>query len=468
MIKLILVNRKFQLAFTLFFIALISLILFAPPQVGIANSGDFGRIMDIFDLYYTSNYSNFTHFFDVFTFGRPIDGPHYNGYIATSSLFILIALFINKIFNLFTSDDFFYIYSLSVVYTFFYAIGFYIFIDYFYKNLKSKYLVIALSGLSLIILSDSLFVEYFNSFFQEPGYIVCLLLFIACFLQLRLFWLDLLLITLIIFSKSQYLLYLLLLIPLYIKYKISFNPTKIILVIIAISMPIYVFTQINIYSKGMNQFASIFSGLLHNDSKEQGAKVLSSINMDPNYAVFTDMGYWTVAGQLNSSHDPNTYNLWQQAIADSNQLKTLHGYLLQPTKIFTNSYDYLNIVEKEGPFAPNLGNYKVDQGERFRVTTFTLFSNCAKHLRFLFIFNILMTIVLLAKKRVISNNQNRYSLLIILNIIVILAIPSYIIATGYEETVKHILDVYFDEGIIFILIMFEFSLKLQQYLQSRK
>src|SRR6185437_10844093 len=302
MIKLMLTNKKLQLVFTLLFVAVISFLLFIPPQIGLANSGDFGRIMDIFDLYYTSGYSNFTHFFDVFTFGRPLNGPHYNGYVATSSLFIFVALLINKIFNIFTNDDYFYIYSLSIVYTFFYAIGFYLLINYFYKQLKSKYLaLIAVSVVTLIILSDSLFVEYFNSFFQEPGYIVCFLLFIACFLQFRIFWLDLLLITLIIFSKSQYLLYLLLLLSLYIKYKANFNLTKVILIIIAMSIPIYVFTQINTYSKGMNQFASVFSGLLHNETKEQGAKILASINMNPEYAVFTDMGYWTVNGQLNSS-----------------------------------------------------------------------------------------------------------------------------------------------------------------------
>ncbi|MCC2625931.1 MAG: hypothetical protein K0R14_1804 [Burkholderiales bacterium] len=464
MIKSKLVNKKYQLLFTLLLVAVMSFLLFIPPQIGIANSGDFGRIMDIFDLYYTSNYSNFSHFFDIFTFGRPLNAPHYNGYVATSSLFVLVSLLINKIFTLFNGDDYFYIYSLSLVYAIFYAVGFYLLINYLCKQLKHKYLAFVLSIITLIILSDSLFIEYFNSFFQEPGFIVCCLLFVACFLQFRIFWLDLLFITLIIFSKLQYMLYFLLLIPLYIKYKGNFSLAKVILIIIAMSIPTYVFTQIDTYGKGMNQFASVFMGLLHNETKEQGTKVLFDINMNPEYSVFTGMGYWTVVGQLNSTHDQNTYNLWQQAIDDSSQLKAIHGYLLQPAKIFTNTYDYLNIVEKEGPFAANLGNYKTDQGDKFRISAFKLYSSCAKHLRYLFIFNILLTIILIVtarKKAWQTDSTLRYSLLITLNIIAIIAIPVYIIGTGYEEPVKHILDVYFDEGIIFIMLLLEYSVRLQ-------
>ncbi len=491
--KFTLADKKYQLLFTLLLIAIMVFLLFIPPQIGIANSGDFGRIMDIFDLYYTSNYANFTHFFDIFTFGRPVNAPHYNGYIATSSLFVLVSLVTNKIFTLFSGDDYFYIYSLGMVYAIFYAIGFYLLIDYLDsrlrgndrscwndrssgngmgggndRSLKHRYLAFMVSIISLIILSDSLFIEYFNSFFQEPGFIVCCLLFVACFLQFRHFWLDLLLITLIIFSKLQYLLYFLLLVPLYVKYRGNFSVPKVIMVIIAMSIPTYVYTQIDTYGKGMNQFASVFMGLLHNNTKEEGARVLSSINMNPAYAVFTGMGYWTVVGQLNSTHDQNTYNLWQGAINDSSQLKSIYGYILQPAKIFTNTYDYLNIAEKEGPFTANLGNYTPDQGQKFRVSSFKLYASCAQHLRYLFIFNLLFTIILISRKKAwLPSNTTKYSLLITLNIISVLAIPVYIIGTGYEEPVKHILDVYFNEGIILIILALEYSLIIQSKKKSR-
>ena len=464
------------------FALILIFLLFIPPQIGMANSGDFGRIMDLFNLYYVPDYSNFKHFYDIFTFGRPDTGPHYNNYAATASIFIYISLIINQLVTLITTNNVFYIYSLSVVYSIFYCLGFYLLLDYYAKQIKNKYLFIGFSVLATIILADALFVEYFNSFFQEASYIVCILLFVICFLRFNKFWLDILLLTLVVFSKEQYLIYLIMLIPLFIKYRITLN--KIILVIVFLSVPFYYYSEVNVYSKGMNNFSSIFSGLLHHQTPEQAVQTLQQIGLNPDYKVFADQGYWGVAGQLNSKPNPQQYyNLWQQAINDSNHYKALLGYILSPTKIFTNSIDYLTIVTQDGPFAPNLGNYKVDQDTKNRVSAFTLYSHLIKHLLVGLIINILLLIVILVAVKLknipcttdkhnhdnkttaskgTSKNQHKkctptiencsyLSLLIALNVIGIIAIPIYIFATGYDEQVKHILDVYLIEGIAFLL-----------------
>lgn len=443
--------------FTLVFALVVSFILFVPPQIGIANSGDFGRIMEIFDLFYVPDYSSFKHFYDTFTFGRPGMGSQYNGYVATSSIFIFFALAINKIFTLFSNENVFYIYSLSLLYTITYIVGFYLLIKTIYTQIVNKYVAAAISFIALIILTDSLFIAYFNSFFQEAGFVVCCLLFIACFLNYKSFFLDITLLTLIIFSKEQNLLYLLLLFPIFIKYGV--NLKRILLAGIFLLLPFYVYININTYNKSINTFDGLFSGLLHNDTQEAGTQVLNQLNLDPRYAIFTGKEYWGVIGELRASQNQENYLLWQQALADSTHEKILQGYMHNPQKMLINSMDYLTLVQKDGPFAPNLGNYKVDQDEKFRVTSFHIFSNLLKNIGFVMLSNLVLCSLLIMyyfktyKKDMGAKDEIAYSLVTIttLNIISLIAIPISIFGSGFEEEVKHLFNVYFTESIILIL-----------------
>lgn len=457
--------NKYALAFTVLFFLVISFILFLPPQIGIANSGDFGRIMDIFNLYYPPDYTNFSHFYDTFTFGRPDGVPTYNGYFATTSLFIIPALALNKAFNLFSSNDInslFYIYSLSVIYTIAYVIGFYLLLSTIFEKIPNKLLAYIASLITLLVFSDSLFVEYFNSFFQEAGFVVCFLLFISCFLRYKIFIVDVILLTLLILSKEQNIVFLLLVVPFFVKYK--FNIKKLLIFCLFAAVPFYIFLNVNTYAKGINTFDSIYSGVLHNEPSEVGQKILPQLGLDSKYAVFSGKDFWGVVGELRNTQDQNKYILWQQAVADSSHLKALHGYFLNPLKLWTNSFDYLHIIQKDGPFAPNLGNYKPDQN-KYRVSAFTLFSCYLKHISYLMILNIILLTGLIIYY--IRNNKadkqishlwmkKNAATLITLNIIAIITIPVNILGGGFEEPVKHFFSAYYTEGVVLILSLINY------------
>jgi hypothetical protein len=470
--------NPYVLGITLFFLLIICFILLVPPQIGVADSGDYGRILAVFDLYYIPDYTNFKHFYDTFIFGRPDSAPTYGGYLATTSLFIFLALFTNKIFTAFAdTNTLFYLYSLSSVYIVFYLAAFFFLQNIIFEKVPHKIIATIIGIGSALILTDSLFIEYFNSFFQEAGFIVSLLLFVSIFLRYQIFLLDVALLALVIFSKEQNILFFLLIIPIIIKYKGKFNLKKTLIIVAFMTVPMYIFNYINTYAKGINNFDSVYNGLFQDVAQETAATELPKLGLNPQYAIFSSRDYWGTVGELRSSQDTNKYMLWQQAINDSSHLITLHGYLLNPTKLLNNSFKYLQILQKDGPFAPNLGNYKPQYEDSFRVSAFTIFAHFVKYTGFVIVLNLVLLcliVFLMQKKHYLEKGNDKWlrscvSLLCMLNAVVLSTIPVNIIGGGFEEPVKHFFCAYYTIGIIFILsILTIFNLRGTAKKSSKK
>ncbi len=471
-------TKSYLFAFVVLLFAIQVFILFVPPQIGIANNSDFSRIIALFDLYYVPDYNKATNFFDVFVYGRPFGAPTYNGYMATSSLFIWIACGINYIINIFTeSDNTFYIYSLSAVYVVVYSVAFYLLLSVMYKLDKVKFII--LGFLSIFLLCDVLFLEYFNSFYQEAGFIVCFLLFCAIFLKYKSWWLDVIALWLVVLTKEQNLIYLLLFFPIFAKYKITFG--KGLISIIIIGSVFFVYNGINNYNKVYNRMESMSLGLLHNQTEPQAAEILSSIKLNPEYAIFAGRYYW---GNLEyAGNDASKQELLQQMAQDVTMSKVLLGYMLHPNLFFANIYDYLKTMYDEGPFASNLGNYKANYSTEVKRASFMSYvsSYVLKYIFVIYLLNLLFLFYLCACSRKLQitffnerrhvqtshqerNQQVAYaklsgmfsriykenSLLIILNLIGILSIFVNIIGSGFIEVVKHSVEIYYLECFIFI------------------
>lgn len=428
------------------FTAIAVFLIFIPPQIGIANSGDFGRIMDIFKLYYVPNYSNFTHFYDIFTTNRPFDAPSYGGYVATTSIFLSIAYIINFVLTIFSDNQYFYIYCLSSLYLAVYIVGFYILLNLVSKKLSNIIFISLFSVIGIIFFSDSLFVEYFNSFFQEPSFIVCFLLYIAAFLYYKNFILDLILLSLVIFSKEQNIIYVLLFIPLFIKYRPS--TSKLLMCAITILPIIFVYTNINTYSAVMNKSDGVFSGLLHDSNQREAVQILTTIGLNPEYAVFANKDYWTNVGEL--TNNPANIQLFRQMLQDTSQLNMLKGYLYYPNKLITNYIKQLDIATSEGPFAPNLGNYKTNTSSKYRVTAFSYYSKfILKHIFWIISINVLLWIVIMSKYQINKPFEN--NLISTLNVLALLLPIVNFLGAGYAEVTKHFLELYFTETILLYL-----------------
>lgn len=170
-------NKKkiFNIVFMLFMIRILFLILI-PPFIGIANNGDFQRLMNPVGLDYKiniwdngENYRNhcWNWITNEFVYIEPIN----NGWHQIFAIFPYIAIALsNKIFG-----GYFDIRFLGVVNAAFYCFAVFILVRLIEK-IKS-YLSYVLLAVAVIVLGDSYILQYFNSFYTEIGSVTFALLF---------------------------------------------------------------------------------------------------------------------------------------------------------------------------------------------------------------------------------------------------------------------------------------------------
>ncbi len=146
------------------------------PIVGIADNGDFLRIMSTVGLDYVNpslSYEDkyFDYFikdWDLVTFGK-------GAYITTQTFVVFLATLLNR---LLYSNDVFDMRFMVLVYTALLMTAFYYLIRY-NKSKSSLLFTIILALLLVFVFADGAYIAYFNSLFGEPVSLVFLLLTIA-------------------------------------------------------------------------------------------------------------------------------------------------------------------------------------------------------------------------------------------------------------------------------------------------
>lgn len=169
------------LCFAALSICLIIYVLFRYPEPGVADQGDFDRVMSISGLELTDENRqdpNFNRFYDYIVPSykisekRIIDVIDKN--VACSLSYLII--FINLICKMLDQSIFRTIY-LAAAYSVIYICSLCIIIKYI--NIKSKLLLILMVSLSLFVLFDGNYLIWFNSLYGEPMMITSLLLYIS-------------------------------------------------------------------------------------------------------------------------------------------------------------------------------------------------------------------------------------------------------------------------------------------------
>lgn len=163
----------FNLVFLVFAVRIATLILLE-PYIGIANNGDFQRLMAPVGLDYSENIwadeNRDKYFFNYITndfiFIEPID----NGWHQLFSVFPRLAVFVSKMFM----QESFDLRYMGVVNAIFY-LGSVYFLFWFVKQIKGVYSY-CLLGVFFLILGDATIIQYFNSFYSEIGSITSILL----------------------------------------------------------------------------------------------------------------------------------------------------------------------------------------------------------------------------------------------------------------------------------------------------
>ncbi|MBW6411483.1 glycan biosynthesis hexose transferase WsfD [Clostridium weizhouense] len=180
-------ERKFKnnyesyllLSFIIISICIISFVLFKSPQLGVADQGDFDRVMNSSGLSLLDSYSSnskFNRFYNyIITDYIITDNFDYPITIVSSSLTWLIALisFICKLLN----QNIFKTQYLAVAYSILYIFSITMILKYL--NIKNKFKLTLISLLTLFILFDGNYILWFNSLYGEPMMLTTLLIFIA-------------------------------------------------------------------------------------------------------------------------------------------------------------------------------------------------------------------------------------------------------------------------------------------------
>ena len=171
-----LVQDKWAVCVTAFLAAAAFIVLFVPPNVGMADNGDFNRVLGSFaidsqtDDWYV-RYFNFAHLqFDIHNpsaFFRPL-------ILVTSHLFVIaIAKFLNMLF--FSTTVFDIRFLSGLYYMVFLTSAFFIIAGFRKKTIfaKSKIACAVLALFFIFMAGDAQNLAYFNSFYSEPFSFVC-------------------------------------------------------------------------------------------------------------------------------------------------------------------------------------------------------------------------------------------------------------------------------------------------------
>lgn len=146
-------------------------LLFTGPFIGVADNGDFLRIMGSAGLnYYDALESYEDRFFGYAHAHFAYDAFFRGFYPSTQIILVAIARFIGQLFNSSAFD----IRILGAIYVALLLAAGYVLIKY--NKTKSRITAIALTALMLIVFSDIGYLAYFNSLFGEPVSFVFLLL----------------------------------------------------------------------------------------------------------------------------------------------------------------------------------------------------------------------------------------------------------------------------------------------------
>ena len=183
--KIIMHFKKYVLVlFCTIALCIVAYVLFQYPKPGVADQGDFDRVMFVSGLELTmQNKSDpsFNRFFNYIVTDYKISNYSILRFLITifsTSMGYLITLigFICKIFG----QDVFKTSYLAAAYAILYIFSIYMIIKY--VNLKSKATLILLALLSLLMFFDGNYLLWFNSLYGEPMMLTTLLLYISSWL----------------------------------------------------------------------------------------------------------------------------------------------------------------------------------------------------------------------------------------------------------------------------------------------
>ncbi|WP_419875231.1 DUF6273 domain-containing protein [Candidatus Pristimantibacillus sp. PTI5] len=387
-----------MLALFIFIVTAISLLIYAPTLIGLADNSDFDRTTRAFgltsvhdirylsteDWYHISNPSRIIQYFNhIFL---PVkDNPA--GYYSTQFHFIKIALFFNAIANklLHRDTSLFNLFFQTVQYIIIYAFAFVLFLKNKWKD--NKYANIAVKIAFVFVFLDCGYLVYFNSFYGEATTLIFLILSFVLLLYLEknknsyIVYIGLML-SLFVFSGSKPANFpstLLLSVPLaYYAIKNETLKKKIIICTSIVIMLLASYSYANQAPKWMEKattFQAVFFGVLYNNpATEQSTK---DLGLPPELSKLESLNAY-VRAPLNpyNIYDSNFQSLFFDR---ASKFSVLKYYLTHPA-FFAEKLDVS--AEAALPLRPTyLTNMKLsnEQADLLFEFRFNLWESIRKH-----------------------------------------------------------------------------------------
>lgn len=361
-------------------IAICSCTLFFKPIIGMADNGDFFRIISQNNLYYMpQNYDGMflDYFYKDFGICKYFD-ERPKVLISTQSIFIKIAVFIDK---LITKDYTFDLRFLAFIYMIIYAIAAYFIVKVLTKDIRSIRYKLLITAIYIIIFCDTGYVAYFNSFYGEAVCLTLFLLSIGVLLYILKYkkynnvTISIFFILSVIFigSKQQIAPVGILVAILLVRLSILKNEKKFRYICIALAIT-SVFSSAYFYQsiKGdfdyINRYYAMTRGILLYEWKSDD--ILREFNINPQYSLLQDTVYFNKLPNIN----PTSEKLRKEFYDKYSFIKVLTFYLGHPKSFFkminfsvVNGYTIKNKV---------IGNYEKIEGRTPAEQTkfFTLWS----------------------------------------------------------------------------------------------
>ncbi|HIW34628.1 MAG TPA: hypothetical protein IAA29_17780 [Candidatus Paenibacillus intestinavium] len=354
--------------------------LFVPPYIGMADNGDYFRILYSNGLFFNDpNYDSQYLGYFVKNYGI-LQYFNENGstIFSSQSIFIKLSIIINQ---LLYSTEIFDIRFQAAIYLVLYVTGIYLLVEaltWKLRNIRS-YII---SVLTIFIFADSAYTAYFNSFFSESVVLISLIYMVASLLLIRAGKYNVY-VLLIVFTVASLLLT---------TSKQQNAPVGVIIacmgillvfvkrnsiyrIITAISLVSILVAGIGSYVvisdefKNINKFHAMNRGVILNSSDPEAA--LETFGIDRQYAVLSGDIYYLPY----STVDVNSNMLEENFYNKYGYFSILAYYIMHPTK----AAEMLDLAAKNG-FATRpaaMGNYEMSAGKEFGSQTsyFSLYSD---------------------------------------------------------------------------------------------
>jgi hypothetical protein len=285
---------RFEIAVLLIVAGILTYCLFIPPLIGLADSGDFGRVMPWRGLLHASeNYNEiyFHYFTPKFKFIPKFSGPE--PYLTSTSLLIIPAVWLSVAAG---QDQIFDIRLLAALHALLFLLGLWL-VLVATRPLKPG-MRILVACLLVVVIADVGYIAYFNSFYSEGAALVFLTIALGCGLILlaRQSSSALLLIgyyvaiILFVTSKPMYisLVPAFVLFGFYLSGYLSFTRRRWLAVglgIILCGVAFWYYRQAPRELREQSVYVGVFTDLLPHSSTPQ--EDLMELGLDPNYAVYS-------------------------------------------------------------------------------------------------------------------------------------------------------------------------------------